>query len=46
LADQPLEVTMAVSAEEAVRLMTRLKQEKVHVFYVKAPIEFGVVGED
>lgn len=46
LADQPLEVTMAVSAEEAQQLMARLRQEKVHVFYVKAPIEFGVIGED
>jgi len=46
LADQPLEVTMAVSEEEAQQLMKVLRQEQVHVFYIKAPIEFGFLGED
>ena len=45
LADQPLEVVMAVSAEEAERIFQRLEQEKVHLFYVKTPIEFGTIGE-
>lgn len=46
LADQPLEITMAVSEEEAQQLMNLLRQEKVHLFYTKAPIEFGVLGEE
>ena len=46
LADQPIEVTLAVSAEDAQRLFGRLRDEGVKVFYVKAPIEFGVTGED
>lgn len=46
LADQPIEVTLAVSAEDAQRLFQRLRDEGVKVFYVKAPIEFGVTGED
>ena len=45
LADQPVEVTMAVSAEASDRLFARLREEGVKVFYVKAPIEFGVTGE-
>jgi PII-like signaling protein len=45
LADQPQEVVMAVSEEESERLFELLKKEGVHVFYVKTPVEFGVLGE-
>ena len=45
LADQPQEVTMAVTADEAQRLFERLGEEKITIFYVKAPIEFGMTGE-
>jgi PII-like signaling protein len=44
LADQPLEVLVAVTAEEAERLFERLKAEGVHLFYVKTPVEFGTIG--
>ncbi|WP_126444567.1 DUF190 domain-containing protein [Sulfuricystis multivorans] len=46
LADQPVEVVMAVSSEQAERLFARLKAEGVHLFYVKTAVEFGVLGED
>ena len=46
LSDQPIEVTLAMSAEEAKRLFGRLRDEGVKVFYVKTPIEFGVTGEE
>jgi uncharacterized protein len=46
LAEQPVEVTMAVSGEEAGRMLARLKEEGINVFYVKAPIEFGMSGEE
>jgi len=46
LADQPIEITMAVTEEELVRLFARLREEHVHVFYVKSPIEFGTLGEE
>ena len=36
---------MAVTEEECDRLFARLEAENVHVFYVKAPVEFGVLGE-
>ncbi len=44
LADQPVEVMIAVTTEEADKLLDRLKAEGVHLFYVKTPIEFGVLG--
>ena len=45
LADQPLEVVLAVSEDECERLFQRLRDEGVKLFYVKAPIEFGTLGE-
>lgn len=45
LGDQPLEVMMAVSDEQAERLFARLRAEKLRLFYVKTPVEFGVVGD-
>lgn len=45
LSDQPIEVTMAVSEADADRLFKRLKEEGVNIFYVKAPIEFGMTGD-
>lgn len=45
LADQPVEVTMAVSEQQAERMFEYLVQEGVKVFYVKMPIEFGMSGE-
>jgi PII-like signaling protein len=44
LADQPLEVVMALTVEETDRLFARLKSEGVHLFYVKAAVEFGTLG--
>lgn len=45
LTGQPVEVTMAVSGQQAERMFAHLKQEGVKVFYVKTPVEFGVTGE-
>jgi len=44
LADQPVEVLMAVTADEAKRLFERLRTEGVQLFYVKTPVEFGTLG--
>jgi PII-like signaling protein len=44
LADQPVQITMVVSEEEADRLFALLRQEQVQLFYVKLPVEFGTVG--
>ncbi|MBF0142083.1 MAG: DUF190 domain-containing protein [Magnetococcales bacterium] len=45
LADQPQEIQMAVSEEGAERLFERLRQEEVHVFFIKTPVEYGTLGE-
>ncbi len=45
LADQPLEVQMAASTEDAERIFARLKAEGVHLFYIKSQVEFGTLGE-
>ena len=45
LTDQPVEVTMALSPQQCSALFERLEQEKANVFYVKAPVEFGVLGK-
>ncbi len=45
LADQPQEILMVVSEAEADALFALIAQEKVKVFYVKTPVEFGTTGE-
>lgn len=45
LTDQPIEVTMAVTEQEAERMFAHLKQEEINVLYVKTPVEFGMTGE-
>jgi uncharacterized protein len=45
LADQPVEVLMAVTEAESERLFARLEAEGVHLFYVKSAVEFGILGE-
>lgn len=44
LTDQPVEVVMAVTEDESRRLFERIEREGVHLFYVKAPVEFGELG--
>ena len=44
LADQPLQVTLVVSESQAECLLNHLLREKVHLFYVKTPVEFGTLG--
>lgn len=45
LTDQPVEVVMAVTEEEAERLFAYLKREQVRVFYVRTEVDFGVAGD-
>ncbi|HUP07414.1 MAG TPA: DUF190 domain-containing protein [Caldimonas sp.] len=42
--DLPVEVGFAVTADEGQRLLDRLAEEGLEAFYVKLPIEMGVVG--
>jgi PII-like signaling protein len=45
LADQPVEVIMAVTAIEANLLFEKLNAEKVKLFYTKMPVEFGTTDD-
>lgn len=44
LADQPVEVMVAVNEAQCEQLFEALQREGADVFYVKAPVEYGVVG--
>jgi uncharacterized protein len=45
LAEQPVQVVLALGADECDRLFARLEAEGVHLFYVKTQVEFGTVGQ-
>jgi PII-like signaling protein len=45
LADQPVEVMVAVTQAQCDQLFATLEREGADVFYVKTPVEFGVVGQ-
>lgn len=42
--DQPIEVIVAMTEEQAATLLARLEEERADVFYVKTPVEYGAVG--
>jgi PII-like signaling protein len=44
--DLPVEIDFAVGADDAERLLDRIRAERISVFYVRLPIEFGVVNGD
>ncbi|MBA3536908.1 MAG: DUF190 domain-containing protein [Tatlockia sp.] len=44
LLDQPVQITMIVREAEAIKLLSFLSDEKVDLFYVKLPAEFGRLG--
>ena len=46
LADQPVQIILAVTDDEAERILEAVRAENVHVFYTRFPIEFGVIGDD
>ncbi|MET3354343.1 UNVERIFIED_ORG: PII-like signaling protein [Xanthobacter viscosus] len=46
LSDQPVQVTMIVTPDECERMLEYLRQEHVKVFYMKVPVEFGILGAD
>lgn len=46
LDDQPVQIILAVTETEAEQLLDLVRAENVHVFYMRFPVEFGVIGED
>jgi len=45
LADQPMEMVMAVTEEQANRLFERIAAMDTKIFYIKTPIEYGQLGK-
>jgi len=41
--DVPIEVEFIVSDEEAERLLELIKREKIQAFYMKMPVEYGLL---
>ncbi|MGF6530913.1 MULTISPECIES: DUF190 domain-containing protein [Paraburkholderia] len=46
LTDQPLQIILAVTEEEAGKLLDLVRAERVHVFYVRFPVEFDIIAGD
>ncbi|PKF31225.1 DUF190 domain-containing protein [Acinetobacter proteolyticus] len=44
LVDRPIQIQFAVSNQQATELLDYLNDKEISLFYVKTPIEFGVVG--
>lgn len=42
-ADLPVEVSFVVSEEEAERFLALLRTEKLELFYVRFPVEYGTI---
>jgi PII-like signaling protein len=45
IVDHPVQITMVVTEAECDKLFALLSKEKLHLFYVKLPVEFGKVGD-
>lgn len=45
LADRPVQIQFAVSNQQAAELLDYLNNKEISLFYVKTPIEFGVLGQ-
>lgn len=45
VSDQPIEVLMAISEDDAKTFLEHLKREGVGLFYIKSPIEFGMTDD-
>jgi len=44
--DLTVAIDFAVAADEARRLVDRIRAERISIFYVRLPIEFDVVDDD
>lgn len=45
LADQPIQVELIVTAQQAEQLLDYLQHQELSLFYVKIPVEFGSLGQ-
>jgi PII-like signaling protein len=40
--DQPVQIRMVLTAEEAERVLSHITEHNIRIFYTKAEVEFGV----
>ena len=45
MADEPVEIQLAITEDECDSLFQRLDAEQISLFYIKSPIELGFVGQ-
>ncbi|HEY6456654.1 MAG TPA: DUF190 domain-containing protein [Steroidobacteraceae bacterium] len=46
LADQPIEIMMAVSPQQSTGLFNKINATQTRLFYIKTPIEYGELGRN
>lgn len=46
LNDQPLQIILAVTEQQEEQLLALVRAEGAQVFYTRAPVEFGFIGDD
>jgi uncharacterized protein len=44
LVDQPIEIMMAVTEEQAATLFQKIETTETRLFYIKIPVEYGEIG--
>jgi len=44
LVDQPIEIMMAVTEQQATALFEKIKITEARLFYIKMPVEYGELG--
>ncbi len=44
LVDQPVEIMMAVTEQQAKALFEKIKMTEARLFYIKVPVEYGELG--
>jgi PII-like signaling protein len=44
LVDQPIEIMMAVTEQQAAALFEKIKTTEARLFYIKTPVEYGELG--
>jgi uncharacterized protein len=42
--DQPIEIMMAVTEQQATAIFEKIKITQTRLFYIKVPVEYGELG--
>ncbi len=44
LVDQPIEIMMAVTEQQATAILEKIRATDTRLFYIKTPVEYGEIG--